>query len=111
NFEPPGVIFVVEDADALAPAPAFFCELLDACSSLLPWPRTLTLPLTLALPFSLALLLAWPSLPAETDAAVLSLPSHLHISSAAAGGVVSPALCCAGPWLSAETDTDVVTLA
>ena len=73
NFEPPGVIFVVEDADALAPAPAFVCELLEACSSLLPWPRTLTPPFTLALPFSLALPLAWSSLSAETDADVDSV--------------------------------------
>lgn len=45
NFEPPGVIFVVADADAPAladteadwDAALFDWELLEACSSLLPW--------------------------------------------------------------------------
>src|SRR5262249_46801674 len=73
NFEPPGVIFVVEDADALAPALAFVCELVEAWSSLLPWPRALTLPMTLAPPFCFALPLAWSSLPDETDAEVDSV--------------------------------------
>src|SRR5262245_17231959 len=60
NFEPPGVSFVVAEADAFVPADTdaaafpFDWELVEACSPLLP----LTLPL------------AWSSLLSDTDADV-----------------------------------------
>lgn len=95
NFEPPGVSFVFADADALvladadAAAFALVCELLEACSSLLPW----TLPLP------------WSSLPADTEAdvedeVVADVDCDAEIDDD------SSDFFWAWPWSSAETETE-----
>jgi len=138
NFEPPGVSFVVAeaesfvfedgeaDSDAELLAEWFDCELVEVCSPLLP--LALTLPLAVTVPLALALALALPLALADplplTEPLRLPLADPLTLPLPLADTVADvdapveadvdakvdedSSAFFAWPWSSAETDAEVV---